>query len=284
MNGIKRTINKLIRSYETSDGAGVKLKRTIGGAISHVDPFLLLDEFKSDDSSDYIAGFPEHPHRGFETVTYMLQGKLEHKDTSGNRGVIESGGIQWMTAGRGIVHSEMPLQENGLMWGFQLWINLPSTHKLCAPRYQDLPASSVPIINYANQTVVKVLAGVFNHQENGESIQGPVKDIITNPLYVDIRLPANESITVPLEVSHTAFIYPFEGSLEVEQSHVPSNTTAVLSAGDVVEIKASAEGARFLLVAALPLNEPVARRGPFVMNTQSEILQAYADFANGKFV
>ena len=278
----ERSVTKVVKAINTSDGAGVKLKRSIGSSqLSHVDPFLLLDEFKSEDGADYIAGFPEHPHRGFETVTYMIHGKMEHKDSFGNRGVIESGGIQWMTAGRGIVHSEMPLQENGLLWGFQLWVNLPASHKMIQPRYQDLLPSTIPVIEQENGIRIKVIAGEFYNTETNEIIEGPVKEIITEPLYLDVYLPSNRSLTIPLTSGHTTLAYPFEGVIKIKETTIHSNTVAVLSEGESVRVFAE-ENARFLLIAGKPLKEPIVRNGPFVMNTKEELQQAYNDFFSNK--
>jgi hypothetical protein len=279
-----RTLTKVAKSMSVSDGAGVKLKRSIGAVVDNVDPFLLLDEFKSDSADDYIAGFPDHPHRGFETVSYMLAGSMEHRDHKGNHGILTAGSIQWMTAGRGIIHSEMPKQDNGLMWGFQLWINLPAKHKMCEPRYQDIPPADIPIVTQPNGAVIKVLAG-----EVGE-VHGPVKGVVTNPTYIDVTLPPNTHYIHTLPVGHSAFVYVFEGSCTFGPSHNSSVVNighiGVFSTGDQIEARAT-EGAttvgRFILIAAQPLNEPIARRGPFVMNTKEELAQAYIDYQSGRF-
>lgn len=277
-----RRISKLIRAVSTTDGAGVKLMRSINGNIAGTDPFLLLDEFKSDDKADYVAGFPNHPHRGFETVTYMLHGKMEHKDNLGNSGVIDSGGVQWMTAGKGIIHSEMPKQEDGTFWGFQLWINLPQKYKMVTPRYQDLPKSTIPTLSFANQAVVKVIAGSAV-DNNSTIVSGPVKNTVTNPLYLDISLPCNESITQYIPKNHTVIIYPFKGNISIENQEVQTGVAALLQSGEAVTIKTGFNQARFLLISAEPINEPVARHGPFVMNTKEEIKKAIYDYNSGNF-
>eukprot|EP00026_Physarum_polycephalum_P013290 Phypoly_transcript_13675.p1 GENE.Phypoly_transcript_13675~~Phypoly_transcript_13675.p1 ORF type:complete len:285 (+),score=30.75 Phypoly_transcript_13675:130-984(+) len=284
MASISRSIIKIAKGMNTSDGGGVRLKRIIGGPIDNVDPFLLLDEFKSDSPNDYGAGFPEHPHRGFETVTYMLAGSTEHRDHKGNHGLLTAGSIQWMTAGRGIIHSEMPKQENGLMWGFQLWVNLPAKDKMCEPRYQDIPPSDVPTVSTKNGATIKVLAGTV------ENVTGPVQGVVTNPTYIDVTLAPGGYYTHTLPKEHSAFVYVFDGegafgpkdnSSTVSISHI-----GVFNEGEIIEARA-VEGAtkpvRFLLVAAKPLKEPIARRGPFVMNTREELMQAFADYQSGKF-
>lgn len=272
-----RTVDRIIAAVPTSDGAGVKLNRAIANAeLDHLDPFLLLDEFRSDDPNDYIAGFPDHPHRGFETVTYMLAGKMEHADHAGNRGLLTGGGAQWMTAGRGIIHSETPKQDGGLMWGFQLWVNLPSTHKLTAPRYQDIEPASIPEVTKDGVTV-RVIAGHF------DGSTGPVQGIVTEPLYLDVRLAPSASFESTLPANHTAFVYGYEGAGRVDRTDVGSKTLGVLSSGDEIQVTAFKDGFRFLLVAARPLKEPIARYGPFVMNTREEIHQAFEDFRNGQF-
>jgi len=279
MSGRIRSIKRVFKAQSTSDGAGVKLKRSIGTRqLDQLDPFLMLDEFKSEEGADYIAGFPSHPHRGFETVTYMLHGKMQHKDNHGNSGIIESGGVQWMTAGRGIVHSEMPLQEDGLMWGFQIWVNLPAAQKMCQPRYQDIPAADVPTITLPNGTSVRVVAGSIRSAD-GET-EGCVKDIVTQPLFLDVTVPAGQQFDFPLEAGKNGFLYCFDGAITVGDVQVASHHIATLASGDRVQVHAP-QGGRFLLVAAMPLNEPIAKHGPFVMNTQQEIRQAMMDFQRG---
>ncbi|HET8647021.1 MAG TPA: pirin family protein, partial [Vicinamibacteria bacterium] len=261
--------------------AGVLVRRSIGGReLDHLDPFLLLDEFRSDDAADYIAGFPDHPHRGFETVTYMLAGAMEHRDHRGNVGHLGPGSVQWMTAGRGIVHSEMPRQEQGLMWGFQLWVNLPAALKMTEPRYQDIPAERVPEVT-VGEARVRVIAG----EAGGRP--GAVTGIATDPVYLDVRLPAGAAFDHPLPGDHSAFCYVYQGVVEVGDEGrartLARGQLAVLGPGPRVRLRASSpEEARALLVAARPLGEPIARYGPFVMNTREEIMQALTDFSEGR--
>lgn len=273
-----RTVAHTMQSIETSDGAGVRMRRSIGTqALDHFDPFLLLDHFSSDDASDYIGGFPDHPHRGFETVTYMLAGAMRHRDNAGNEGYLGPGSVQWMTAGRGIVHSEMPEQEEGLMSGFQLWVNLPAEHKMCAPRYQDIAPADVPEVVLDGGAVVRVLAGtVFG-------IEGPVRDVMVRPLYLDIRLPAGAGLSVPVTKGHNALVYVYDGATQVGGTPIGRHTLALMSDGDEVMLFSGQDGARLLLIAGEPIGEPVARYGPFVMNTREEIIQAVQDFQAGRF-
>ena len=280
--GVRR-VGRVIAGQETSDGAGVRLRRSLGGPqLAQLDPFLLLDEFKSDDRNDYIAGFPDHPHRGFETVTYMLAGVMQHKDSRGNEGELTGGGVQWMTAGRGIIHSEMPRQTDGLMWGFQLWVNLPGSEKMRAPRYQDIPAADVPEVATGDGGRLRVVAG-----EAGGAI-GAVTGIVTEPLYLDVALEEGGRLSQPIPAGHNAFVYVFEGEVELggpadsDRHSVPSRHLAVLEDGDEVQARSAGGPARFLLVAAKPIGEPVARYGPFVMNTRDEIAQAVQDFNEGR--
>ena len=275
----ERSILRRIRGTDTSDGAGVKLKRIIGQpGLDMLDPFLLLDEFRSDQAGDYIAGFPEHPHRGFETVTYMLAGHMQHGDNQGNRGDLVSGSVQWMTAGRGIVHSEMPQQENGLMWGFQLWVNLPAKDKMTDPRYQDIDPARIPVVHPAEGVTVKVIAGALADAE------GPVSGVATAPVYLDIAVEPSASVDIPLPEGHHAFAYVFDGTdAQVAGEKLSRSELAVLSKGDSVRIAGRETPARVLLVAGRPLQEPVARYGPFVMNTPEQIHEAIADFRAGKF-
>ena len=274
----------MVPGQDTSDGAGVRLRRSLGGSqLNQRDPCLLLDEFKSDDSNDYIAGFPDHPHRGFETVTYMLAGVMQHKDSRGNEGELTGGAVQWMTAGRGIIHSEMPRQTDGLMWGFQLWVNLPASEKMREPRYQDIAADDVPEVVTGDGGRLRVVAG-----EAGGA-KGPVTGIVTRPLYVDVALAEGGRLSQPVPVGHNAFVYVFEGEVELGgdgdsgRHLVSSGHLAVLEDGDEVQARPAGGGpARFLLVAAKPIGEPVARYGPFVMNTREEIAQAVEDFKEGR--
>ncbi len=274
----RRIVNR-VRGMPTSDGAGVKLTRVIGQpALDMLDPFLMLDEFGTDRAEDYIAGFPEHPHRGFETVTYMLDGRMRHGDNQGNSGLLTAGSVQWMTAGRGILHSEMPEQEEGLMRGFQLWVNLPAADKMTAPRYQDIPPEQIPEVQPDTGVNVRVIAGEFG------GATGPVSGVTTEPVYLDIALDADATVTVPLPAGHHAFAYVFDGEgVSVGDDTLGHRELAVLSDGDSVTLQAGAAAARLLLVAGRPLHEPVARYGPFVMNTKQQIHEAIADLQAGRF-
>jgi quercetin 2,3-dioxygenase len=283
-----RTLNQIIASVPTSDGAGVKLRRSLGSQRgAHVDPFLMLDEFYSDNPDDYIAGFPSHPHRGFETVTYMLDGRMRHEDHLGNRGDLGPGDVQWMTAAHGIIHSEMPQQSEGRMRGFQLWINLPSAEKMKPASYRDVPAGEVPLVKLPLGGEVKVIAGTLDL--GGDAISGPVNGsgakLSTDPLYFDIRLPAGAQFSAPVATSHNTFLYVYEGSALIGAGEaakpLPHRAAGVLSDGDSVRIVAGADGVRCLLLAARPLREPVVQYGPFVMNTREEIEQALADYRDG---
>lgn len=274
----KRAIDQIVTPIETSDGAGVRIKRAIGTqTLDRLDPFLLLDLFGSDKGADYIAGFPDHPHRGFETVTYMLHGKMGHGDHMGNKGLLESGGAQWMTAGKGIIHSEMPEQTDGLMKGFQIWVNLPASHKMIAPRYQDLAPEEIPTQTLDGVGTLKVIAGT------AFETTGPVSEIITNPLFIDLALDPMATIDIPIPQGQTAFAFVFEGSIKVDNAEVNTNKLVIFEDGDVISVEAGKEGGRFILLAADPINEPVARYGPFVMNTREELYQAFEDFQNGRF-
>ena len=273
-----RNILGVIPGVDAQDGAGVKLKRSLGGPrLQHFDPFLLLDEFRSDQAGDYIAGFPDHPHRGFETVTYMLAGRMRHRDNQGNSGLLESGGAQWMTAGRGIVHSEMPEQEDGLMWGFQLWVNLPSSDKMTAPRYQDIEPGSIPEVERPGGARVRIVAGEL------DGVPGPVEGIATRPLYYDVALPADGRFEEVVPAGHNAFVYVYGGGIELAGQSVGTGQLALLTDGDSLNATASGGEARFLLIAGRPIGEPVARYGPFVMNTKEEIIQAFRDYEAGRF-
>ncbi len=272
---MERTLERIVSGLETSDGAGVKLTRLIGQELhARLDPFLMLDFFRNIDPEDYIAGFPDHPHRGFETVTYMLAGRMRHRDNKGNEGLLESGSVQWMTAGRGIVHSEMPEQEDGLMEGFQLWINLPSTRKMGDPWYRDIPASGFPAFTANSGAKIKVIAGKI------EDVEGAMTREDTEPIYLDVDLPEGADHSVSIPSSHNAFIVPYHGDIEVSGKILPEKMLGILSKGDAVRLKADAP-ARLILVAGKPLKEPVVQYGPFVMNTQEEIFQALADFRSG---
>jgi hypothetical protein len=284
-----RTLVHVIESMPTSDGAGVKLRRSLGSQRGqYVDPFLMLDEFYSDNPDDYVAGFPSHPHRGFETVTYMLDGHMRHEDHLGNRGDLGPGDVQWMTAARGIIHSEMPQQSQGRMRGFQLWLNLPSKEKMKPAGYRDIPAGEIPAVTLPQGGEVKVIAGTFAH--DGGATVGPVNGsgakLSTDPLYLDVRLPAGAVFSAPMPAGHGAFLYTYEGSAEIGTAGaakpLPNRAAGVLSDGDSVRVQAGAEGVRFLLLAAKPLREPVVQYGPFVMNTREEIEQALADYREGR--
>ena len=277
-------VRELISStagMKTSDGDGVKMTRVIGTReLNMLDPFLLLDAFESDQPEDYIGGFPSHPHRGFETVTYLLAGRMRHKDNAGNEGVIEPGGVQWMTAGKGIVHSEMPEQENGLLMGFQLWVNLPASAKMSAPAYQEFAPSETPLERRADGTEVRVIAG-----QTDEGTRGVVKNSYVEPTYLDVSLAAGASFLQATTPGSNAFVFVVEGEVLVgsQQRPLGRRILGILGEGEQVRVSAGPQGARFLLVAASPLNEPVARGGPFVMNTRAEILQAFDDYQNGQF-
>ena len=284
-----RTLLHVIESMPTSDGAGVKLRRSLGSQRGlHVDPFLMLDEFYSDNPNDYLAGFPAHPHRGFETVTYMLDGHMRHEDHMGNRGDLGPGDVQWMTAARGIIHSEMPQQTEGRMRGFQLWLNLPSSEKMKPARYRDIPSSEIPTVALARGGEIRVIAGTVDI--DGHAVSGPMNGagakVTTDPLYVDVRLPAGTEVTLPVEASHNAFLYIYEGSAEIGPKDaakpLPHRAAGVLSSGERVRARAGSTGVRFLLIAAKPLREPVVQYGPFVMNTREEIEQALADYREGR--
>lgn len=273
-----RKVLKVYVPMKASDGAGVNLLRSIGSPeLSHYDPFLLLDEFKSDDANDYIAGFPMHPHRGFETVTYMLEGLMHHEDSTGESGDLTPGAVQWMTAGRGIVHSEMPTQKEGLIWGFQLWVNLPAKEKMREPRYQNIAPEAVPIVEREDGTVIKVIAGEV------DGVAGAVNGIQTDPLYIDVKLPPNGQFRQPVAAGHNAFAYVLEGKVRFGGEEVVPSRLVTFGDGTVVEAETGGDGGRFLLLAGKPLNEEIARHGPFVMNTRDEIKQAVSDYQSGKF-
>ncbi len=280
-----RSVSRITSGVPATDGAGVHMTRLIGTAeLDHVDPFLLLDVFQTENPDDYIAGFPAHPHRGFETVTYMFAGQMRHKDNAGNEGVIGTGGVQWMTAGRGIVHSEMPEQKDGLMWGTQLWVNLPRTEKMTAPAYQEFDAARIPKEKHENGTEVIVVAGTTTR-----GTVGAVGGRPTKPLYLDVRVPHAASFSEAVPSTHNAFIYVVEGSISVAGDRADATTVvearnlAILGDGDTVEVSSEGKASRFLLVAGQTINEPIARGGPFVMNTQDEVQQAFVDYQSGNF-
>jgi len=275
-----RGVVKVLSGVPATDGAGVRMTRVIANEqLDHFDPFLLLDEFRSDDPGDYIAGFPDHPHRGFETVTYMLAGAMKHGDNKGNTGLLGPGSVQWMTAGRGIVHSEMPQQEDGLMWGFQLWVNLPADQKMVEPRYQDIPATDVPETRPGENVSVRVIAGEL------DGVKGPVSGVATEPFYFDVRCEGSAEVRLPTPENHNVFAYPYAGDIRIGGeggTTVPRGNIALLRPGTSVSV-ATGKTANFILVGGKPLNEPVARYGPFVMNTADEIRQAIMDFQAGRF-
>ena len=276
-----RKVQQIVTPQVVSDGAGVKIKRSIATrTLDYLDPFLLFDHFGSDNPDDYIAGFPMHPHRGIETVTYMLAGVVRHADSIGNVGTIGSGDVQWMTAGRGIMHEEMPETRDGEMAGFQLWVNLPARLKMTAPRYQDVLAGQIPEIERENGVRVRVIAGSV------EGVQGAVTEIVADPTYLDVTLPPQASTVQPVERGHTAFAYLFkgEGEFGVSAETATAPALVIFGDGDRVEVRSTEQPARFLLVSGKPLGEPIARYGPFVMNTVEEIQQALRDLRDGTFV
>jgi len=270
-----RAVAAKLRGQPASDGAGVRMTRVIGTpALDHFDPFLLLDEFRSDDPNDYIAGFPDHPHRGFETVTYMLAGAMKHGDNHGNTGLLGPGSVQWMTAGRGIVHSEMPQQEDGLMWGFQLWVNLPGRDKMAEPRYQEIPGDAVPEVTLGDGITARLIAGEL------AGASGPIRDVATEPFYADVHLPGGHPVELPARRDHNVFVYVYDGDIVLHADKdygVAIKEIALLGPGDRIRIEAMSH-ARFLVIGGRPLREPVARYGPFVMNTRDELQQAFADY------
>ena len=279
-----RKIKQIIQSIATSDGAGVKLRRSLGSRDDlRIDPFLMLDEFYSDDPNDYLAGFPSHPHRGFETVTYMLDGHMQHQDSGGNTGDLGPGDVQWMTAARGLIHSEMPQQTEGRMRGFQLWLNLPASEKMQPPSYRDIPASEVPVAELAPGVKVKVIAGTL--EAAGQSVAGPVRGGSTDARYFDVHLAPGSVFEGALPPQHNAFLYAYEGEAKIgdERAALPNRAAAMLSGGASVRVEAGDKGARVLLLAGKPLGEPVVQYGPFVMNTRKEIEQAVADYQAGEF-
>lgn len=276
-------VGRIVPGMPTSDGAGVRLTRLVGTPqLPQLDPFLMLDEFGTDRPEEYLAGFPDHPHRGFETVTYMLDGRMRHRDNHGNEGVLVPGSVQWMTAGRGLVHSEMPEQEEGRMRGFQLWVNLPARLKMSDPRYQEFAPDKIPVARPADGVEVKVVAGSV-----GE-VAGPIQQPATDPLYLDVSLAAGATWEHALPEGHNAFAYVFEGTAAVgsegEARELSAPQLAVLEGGPLLRLRAGSQGAaRVLVVAGRPLGEPVARHGPFVMNTQQELVQAFQDYQAGRF-
>ena len=274
-----RTVERLIQGVATSDGAGVSLTRVLTGKLQRrLDPYLMLDAFGSDDPDDYIAGFPDHPHRGFETITYMLAGRMRHRDSAGHEGLLGDGGVQWMTAGSGVIHSEIPEQEDGVMEGFQLWLNLPAKNKMAKPWYKDFASGDIPEYVTAEGVTVRVIAGSSN------GVSGAVTREVTEPIYLDIHLPAGTSFSTALPAPHNAFIYTYRGATKVAGTQVDVQRMGILSnteGADGITVSAT-EATRLILVAGKPLNEPIVQYGPFVMNTQEEIHQALDDFRGGR--
>ena len=273
-----RSVTQMIKAMEVSEGAGVTVHRTIGTpALRNLDPFLMLDQFGSDDPDDYIAGFPDHPHRGFITFTYMLDGHMLHQDSMGNKGDLRSGGAQWMKAASGVIHSEMPQQTAGLMRGFQLWINLPAKEKMSAPGYQEFSPEAIPVIE-SDTATVRLLIGEYAGR------RGRVEDAYTSVQYLDVALNAGKTFTHEMAGDLRAFVYVFEGSASLGDTSLPKHSFAVLGEGDGVQVTAGSQGARFILVAGRPINEPIVQYGPFVMNTREEIEHAFRDFRDGVLV
>ena len=274
-----RSVERLVQGIQTSDGAGVRLTRVLTQNLQkRLDPFLMLDAFRNDNPDDYIGGFPDHPHRGFETVTYMLAGRMRHRDNAGNEGLLEPQGAQWMTAGSGLIHSELPEQEAGLMEGFQLWVNLPAKNKMIAPFYRDIPPSAIPEFTTDQGVHVRVIAG------SSHDVAGAVQRPDTEPLYLDIHLPAGSSFNQPVDAGFNAFTYTYRGVVMIGDTKVPDRHMAILSndGAELVRVEAR-EDARLILVAGKPLNEPIAQYGPFVMNTPEEIQQTLRDYKDGYF-
>ena len=275
-----RPVERLIAGLPTSDGAGVKLTRVLTQQLQRrLDPFLMLDAFGTDNPQDYIGGFPDHPHRGFETVTYMIAGRMRHRDSAGHEGLLQNGGVQWMTAGRGVIHSELPEQEDGRMEGFQLWLNLSAKDKMRAPWYRDIQSAEIPEFVTPEGVKVRVIAG------RSHGVDGAMQREVTEPLYLDLEIPAGASFAQALPASHNAFAYVYRGGLQIGGKHVPVQRMAILKNevdGDGVVLKAPA-ASRALLIAGKPLRESIAQYGPFVMNTNDEIFQAVQDYQTGKF-
>lgn len=275
-----RELRQIVNGDQVSDGAGVQLKRVIGSpSLNMLDPFLMFDAFGSDRPQEYLAGFPPHPHRGFETVTYMLAGKMRHEDSVGNKGVIETGGVQWMTAGKGIIHSEMPEQEEGLLAGFQLWVNLPASEKMSEPRYQERSAAEIPVETHDNGTTIKVVAG-----QTDKGTKGVIDNPYVNPLYLHVSLATNSVFEQQLPQTDNSFIYVINGQISIgdKQRPLKAGQLGVLESGSQVSVQTE-EGSEFLLVSGQPLKEPVARGGPFVMNTREQVEQAFSDYREGRF-
>lgn len=274
-----RTVERLVAGVPTSDGAGVRLTRVLTQNLQRrLDPFLMLDAFRNENPDDYIGGFPDHPHRGFETVTYMIAGRMRHHDSVGNEGLLGPGGAQWMTTGSGLIHSELPEQEEGLMEGFQLWLNLPASDKMVAPSYRDIPPNAIPEYSRGDGVLVRVIAGASH------GVAGAVQRPLTEPLYLDVHLPAGSSFTQPIAAGHNAFTYTYRGSVNIAGTTVADRNMAILAnnGAEAVCIEAR-EDSRLLIIAGQALNEPIAQHGPFVMNTSEQLHQAMRDYQAGKF-
>jgi len=280
--GLNRKISRVIHGVPTTDGAGVRLTRIFGYyEQGMLDPFLMLDFFGTDHPEDYVSGFPWHPHRGIETVTYLLDGKVEHSDNMGNSGVIGKGDVQWMTAGSGIIHQEMPQRTDSKLAGFQLWVNLPAAGKMIAPRYQDIPAASIPVVSLPGGVKVKILAGKF------EGVLGPVENILADPDYFDVEMPANCAFSAPVNENYTVFAYLYEGSVHFDENRVEpvrAGQGALFGKGPVVKAMTASSRARFILIAGKPIGEPIAWRGPIVMNTEAELNLAFRELREDKFI
>ncbi|HUH58886.1 MAG TPA: pirin family protein [Candidimonas sp.] len=275
-----RTIERVVTGVATSDGAGVKLTRVLTSSLQkRLDPYLMLDHFGTDNPDDYIGGFPDHPHRGFETVTYMIDGRMRHHDSAGNGGLLQNGGVQWMTAGRGVVHSEMPEQEEGRMEGFQLWLNLPARNKMTTPAYRDIQSETIPELRLPSGVLARVIAG------SSHGLAGAVQRDTTEPLYLDVHFDGAGEFSQPLGGDMNAFVYVYRGEAEIDGRAIPAQRMAILAndpQADGVVIRTQG-AARVLLIAGKPLGEPIAQHGPFVMNTHQELVQAVEDFQAGKF-
>lgn len=279
---MQRQLQQIVQGRETSDGAGVRLKRTLGqNPYTRFDPFLMLDEFGSSSADDYIAGFPAHPHRGFETVTYMLQGHMLHEDHLGNKGHLRDGDVQWMTAGRGIIHSEMPQQEHGLMRGFQLWLNLPAAEKMKPAHYRDIPSAEIPVADLPNGGSIKVIANTAF--VGGKIVSGPIQGLTTETIYWDVHLPAGNEFHHALPEEHNTFLYVYEGDIAIgeDKRKLTKGNTGLLSKGDQLSVLAQETEARFLVISGKPIKEPIVQYGPFVMNSTEEIEQAIQDYRDG---
>jgi redox-sensitive bicupin YhaK (pirin superfamily) len=272
-----RTILTTLDSQATSDGDGVKIKRIVAnGNMGLLDPFLMLDEIAADDSADYIGGFPPHPHRGFETITYMLDGAFTHRDHMGNEGHLRAGGVQWMTTGKGIIHSEMPEQDEGRLHGFQIWLNLPAKDKMQDPRYQEFEPDAIPEIDLEGKGLARIISGEL------KGVRGPITNVATDPTYFDIRLSAGQSLDIPIPTSYQTLVYVYKGSIAVAEQTLIAQQLAQLSKGSSVHIQAK-EDSGFLFLAGSPIREPIVNYGPFVMNTRKEIKQAIDDYNSGRF-